>query len=578
MRKNLPQFLAVLIMAHLCVLVAGTTNLLSASPQETSPATDQDSQQAGFQVTGRVVRSVDHAGTSIEALFSWDPKDMAEEALADPESNKTRLTTQTDAQGNFSIDFPSELLSKPGIKVQISLTYPGYVARTIESCDPNLLNPENTPVTYQTQRVLNALKQTNLRPGRQFRGRALLPDGSPAANATITSASLAPPYQWKFPDPNYYAGSAKTSANENGEFEILVDSMSNLSVSSEGHAPLLIGNLDDVDDPNNLMLPMGIRPSLQLVDRSGIPIGGAIISLWKQNPYNEHSSPQIFVQTLVTDSQGKLNWQNRPLPPGDYRLQTVHRIADAMDAQGIDLDDSSTWQHLRRSPLDDVVIPLDKTFSVDELHPEFVWRGQETCHVHIQVELDNHNDGKSTFRASGQFNGTRWIGEATTLLESGTYSIAVPKGLQHSQIDGPMAYLKDNEDMNERIGSNFQLGQINEDRDDLHVRVPGHVGLTVVLNGVPFEELSKHRVDISYVHDDLPKDHVYTPAQFDSLTKISTSTTLSGIDKTITCYAIMEHPLILMIRDDGNKVVVQKNLLLTSDNQRVVIDLNALSR
>ena len=193
MRKNLPQFLAVLIMAHLCVLVAGTTNLLSASPQETSPATDQDSQQAGFQVTGRVVRSVDHAGTSIEALFSWDPKDMAEEALADPESNKTRLTTQTDAQGNFSIDFPSELLSKPGIKVQISLTYPGYVARIIESCDPNLLNPENTPVTYQTQRVLNALKQTNLRPGRQFRGRALLPDGSPAANATITSASLAPP-------------------------------------------------------------------------------------------------------------------------------------------------------------------------------------------------------------------------------------------------------------------------------------------------------------------------------------------------------------------------------------------------
>ena len=237
---------------------------------------------------------------------------------------------------------------------------------------------------------------------------------------------------------------------------------------------------------------------------------------------------------------------------------------------------------MRKSPLDDVVVDLEKTFSVDELHPEFVWRGQETCHVHIQVELDNHNDGKSAIRASGQFNGTRWIGEATTLFESGTYSLVVPKGLQHCQIDGPVAYLrdnkvKDNEDKNERIGSNFQLGQINEDRDDLHVRVPGYTGLTVVLNGVPFEELSKYRVDVSYVSNDLPKDHVCTPAQFDSLTKISTRTTLSGIDKTITCFAIVEHPLILMIRD-GNKVVVQKNLLLTSDNQRVVIDLNALSQ
>lgn len=415
-----------------------------------------------------------------------------------------KLVYRTGENGRYQITIPAGLIERPDLRIAVTLTHPDYLERVIGAVPVSDFG--STPVSARERGIYrsmvpSAIAQSRLRRAHKLQGRVSLPDGSPAAGALVQTATKYRPYSWKFFSPDDYGFSASTTTGKDGQFSMVTDDRSTLTVLLSGQAPLLIDDLQaymNVDSGQELMtsfrLPPGIRLKGRVLDDRGKPVPRAIVSVRREFPWNESNMPLAFSTSCAADDHGE--YELPALPVDQYKLSIGTRLsADSSVAEYNNLSSSfnlPTQSKAGSEPLDLVFVPVSPKLEFTEPLPRLDLKSSPMVSVRVKVQFPGGApDPKRTSDVgiTGLMDGRNWQGRYVKADENGVAVLRAPKGLRLAAIKTGLARHRITSDSPLEFGQAIHLGELNGDRDGFVIIKPKFAKLRVKLS-LP-EELSR---------------------------------------------------------------------------------------
>ncbi len=219
----------------------------------------------------------------------------------------------SDGDGRFVLIFPPEQVAERRLAISLRVAHPDYIPRTSSGAVPLvevLLNRQggDTPF-FETIKLVR---------GAEYSGQVVTPDGDPATGANFELV------HWgdEGNPSDHFVDETKGKTDSEGRFRLRSHKTHQLAiyVSPPEHAPFQrFWGIDEPDKQPDLWAPTqlgplvlapGIRLSGRLVDRSGRPIAGQLITA--KSMYSRHE------RSARTNADGRFTFA--ALRPGNYAL------------------------------------------------------------------------------------------------------------------------------------------------------------------------------------------------------------------------------------------------------------------
>lgn len=500
----------------------GSPTIKSANATISSgPSTEQTIEtEAISKIEGRVIGEIQ--GVAVAAHFTLDDDSQ----LLKNAKEIVVVKTTTDVDGKYSIEVPLAYVGKKNARVSFRLEHPGYLTRNIPFCyvddfrDQNIGNDETYWATRQQSR--SAVKQTQLRKGRQLVGQALLADGKPAAGALVATQTKYRAYSWKDLDFNDYSSSSSTTADADGRFELLTDSSATMIISLDGQAPLVIDDLwgSQVDvpetetrnqSPSTFHLPKAIRPHGRVTTFDGQPIAGAIVIAQRDFRWNEFNMPLSYSLSCAANEQG--DYELPPMPAENYKLSVLGRIDNLTEINAFNRVASNLSSPLllhagiaradwpKAVPIDVVIADQKTTLAEANMSPVINLQAVEAVTAKLQLSFVSGPPEQSRLgdvRASGKLNEEDWFGRLHRADKDGMVRLVVPKGVRNLKIETGHALHRRSAKEPWQLGSAIHLGTLDADISGLEVKVAELAKIRVKLNNLPKAAVASGNVRINF--------------------------------------------------------------------------------
>ena len=286
------------------------------------------------EFTGRVTTPSGKgaAGAEISATIS----------IPKQEDAPHRIRTETDDQGNYRLLVPGRFVANPESQILVAIHHPHYAK--YHSPEVSVQQLLGLKKIKQRLRLTPDLRHVRLKAIQQIIGKVLLPDGSPAAGAKISTSSRYRAYSWKFIDPTEYAVGYRTISDERGRFSIKADTIATMVVQHDGAAPIIFDNFtvdwDRIERPANgepvtvkriLRLTKGVSVKGTIRDSQGQPMNRVIVILARDAPFSETEPRVGFTYSAITDQNGGYRFDH--VAPDKYNLSVGDRLSKDSPAE-----------------------------------------------------------------------------------------------------------------------------------------------------------------------------------------------------------------------------------------------------
>ena len=502
-----------------------------------------------------------------------------------------QLTYTAGDDGRYRIVVPGRYASMPGLLVGISVRHPDLLDREV---GPVLLTDFDkqhiaTDQPYWLHRQMNrqAILTTRLRPAHILEGRVLKWDGTPAAGATVKSATKYQPYSWKHHSPDDYGFASKATTDVDGGFKLEVDQRATMTISLPGQPILLIDNLGkpvdvsglelpETDELSEFKLPRGVLLRGRVLDDEGSPQPRVIVTARRKFPWNEFNMPLGYSVSCATDENGEYEFPR--LPADHYSFSTGVALADDADFDAYNArarGEVIVEKQFRTQPLDLVFVPVEKTLSEDNQLPVLDLKASPMARLRVKVEFPDgppDPDRSSDVGIAGRIDGRVWQGRYVSADESELAVLRAPIGLDGTMIKTGLAKHRRSPGGTIEIGQAVHFKTLTEDINGVTVIKSKTAKLKVKLT-LP-EELSR-RYSQSKAHINIGAWHKREGFREQS-PKRQKLWLVGSMQSGATRYrgtALSNEPLILQVsvkEDDTTRVLHEEELTLKPDEERLV--------
>lgn len=399
---------------------------------------------------------------------------------------------RTDGNGQYRIEIPGQFASRSDLRLSVYVEHPKCVSRSIGPVPIGDFNAKPVKRSIFQRMARTAILSTRLREATPYRGRVLLPDGSPAVGAKVVTRTKYQAYSWKHFSPDDYTASDSAETDSAGRFSVMTDQRSTMTVHMAGHAALLIDNLQahvglaDGEAPNTLRLPIGIRPNGRVMTATGKPIPGAIVRARRNIAWSEFDMPLSFEQRCIADKNGEYTLP--PIPADSYVFIINSRIADLSH---IDEPASSSdglipfGLQAPSQPLSEVIPDVTHQLNPSETRPAFDFRAVQTATIIVRMEFPDGpppDDRRIVdLTVTGKYANRRWSGTSVKADEHDIARLTVPKGAEFVVIGTGLATHRRSAEGPIEIGEAIHLRKVTDDVSDLIVTRPAPAKLKVEL-------------------------------------------------------------------------------------------------
>lgn len=492
----------------------------------------------------------------------------------------------TDAEGRYRLRIGKGLPSQPGVFIGVTVSHPDFLDRSIWPVP--LSDFENQKIGTDERNWLNrqmgrqAVRQTRLKAGRQIKGRVLLWDGTPAAGATVKTATKYQAYSWKFHNPDDYGFSASATTDINGRFKLETDQQATLTVSLPGHPIVLIDNLSkfielsDVDGPLELRVSRGVRLRGRVLDDRGIPQPNVILNARRQFAWNEFDMPLSYQIRCASNENGEYEFP--PLPADDFTISATARLAGDIDAAAYNAHVSGERvldEKIETAPLDLVFVPAVQTLSDNNQLPVFDLKASPMATVTVKVEFPHATpdpDRHSDVGIAGLVDGKSWQGRYVKADETGIAVLRVPIGLTQGKVKTGLAMHRRSPDGDVELGEAVHFGTLEDDIDGITVIKPVFAKLKVKLT-LPEELSRKYSRSKAWINISARHKRDGFHEQSSKRRRFGLTGSMQSGATEYRGTAIPNEPLVLTVsvkEDDESVVVHEEELTLKPGEERLV--------